>query len=183
MKHLSLAAALMLATGAATASAEVVSATPASFEVSSTVTVAAPLDTVWQTLTQPRTWWDKEHTYSGDSANLYLDRQATGCFCEKLVDKGSIEHARIVTIQPPRMLRLDGALGPLQAEAVTGTLTFTLEPEGEGTKVTVRYVVGGYMRAGGETLAPAVDQVLAHQLDLMKAAAEGAGQGPAPVAP
>lgn len=182
MNH-ALSAAAFALIGAPPASAEVVSAAPASFEVASTVTVAAPPDAVWRTLTQPRLWWDKEHTYSGDSANLYLDRQATGCFCEKLADKGSIEHARIVSIQPLRMLRLDGALGPLQAEAVTGTLTFTLEPEGAEIKVTMTYVVGGYMRAGGEALAPAVDRVMAHQLDLMKAAAEAAGQGPASASP
>ena len=41
------------------------------------------------------------------------------------------------------------------------------------------YVVGGYMRQGGETLAPLVDKVLGEQLTRLKAAAEA----PAPAAP
>ena len=132
---------------AAPGRAEVVKATPAGFEITEAVTIDAPIAQAWATLRSPQKWWDKEHTYSGDSANLYLDAQATGCFCERLKDKGSIEHAHIVYIQPPQMMRLVGALGPLQAEAVTGTLTFTLAPEGSNaTRVTLSYIVGGYVR-------------------------------------
>ncbi|MCM8730817.1 SRPBCC family protein [Hephaestia sp. GCM10023244] len=181
MRHASwaIALAVALAGGSTVASAEVVSVATDSFELKTELTIAAPLDTVWATLGAPQTWWDKDHTYSGDSANLYLDRQATGCLCERLPGKGSVEHARIVFSQPPRVLRLVGGLGPLQREAVTATLTFTLEPDGDGTRATLEYVVGGYMRGGGETLAPAVDQVLVHQLDLMKAAAEATAARPA----
>ncbi len=79
------------------------------------------------------------------------------------------------------MIRLTGALGPLQAEAVTGTLSFRLDPEGENaTRVTLVYIVSGFMRAGGEALAPKVDDVLGVQLDGLKAAAEAA---PPPVDP
>lgn len=159
---------------ASAAPAEVVQATASGFEIKQQVTIDAPLQQVWDTLRAPQRWWSHEHTYSDDSKNLYLDSQATGCFCERLPDaKGSVEHARIVYIQPPRMIRLDGALGPLQAEAVKGTLTFKLDPEGDNaTKVTMSYVVGGYVRAGADTLAPKVDEVLAVQLAGLKAAAE-----------
>ena len=155
---------LLLTTTPATA--DVIQATPAGFEIKQTVTVDAPISQTWDALRAPQKWWSKEHTYSDDSANLYLDTQATGCFCERLPEgKGSVEHARIVYIAPGRMIRLVGALGPLQAEAVTGTLTFRLDPEGrKATKVTLSYVVGGYVRAGADTLAPKVDEVLATQL-------------------
>ena len=70
------------------------------------------------------------------------------------------------------MMRLSSALGPLQAEAVVGTLTFKLDPEGSNaTKMTLDYVVSGYVSAGADTLAPKVDEVLGLQLAGLKAAA------------
>jgi uncharacterized protein YndB with AHSA1/START domain len=174
MRHTLLAIfALSLATPA---QAEVVQATPAGFELSQAITIDVPIARAWAALKLPQRWWDKDHTYSDDSANLYLDAQATGCFCEKLPDsKGSVEHAHIVYVAPGRMIRMVGSLGPLQAEAVTGTLTFKLDPEGDDkTRLTLSYVVGGYVRAGADTLAPKVDEVLALQLINLKTFAETA---------
>jgi uncharacterized protein YndB with AHSA1/START domain len=175
MNRFALLTALALLPLAAPANADVVQATPGGFEIKQVVTVDVPIAHAWETLRAPQKWWSKEHTYSDDSANLYLDAQATGCFCERMKDKGSVEHARIVYIAPGRMIRLVGALGPLQAEAVTGTLTFRLDPEGSNaTRVTLTYVVGGYVRAGADTLAPKVDEVLAVQMLGLKSAAEAA---------
>lgn len=169
----SIVALATLLAAATPARADVVAAGPDGFELTMTQTIDKPAAQVWETLRSPQKWWAKEHTYSDDSANLYLDSQATGCFCEKLPGRGSAEHARIVYSQPPRMLRLTGALGPLQAEAVTGVLTFRLEPEGEGaTKVTLTYVVGGRVRGGTEAMAVTVDRVLAQQMAGLKASAE-----------
>ncbi|OYY72549.1 SRPBCC domain-containing protein [Sphingomonas sp. 28-63-12] len=171
---------LLLATPAY---AEVLAVTPDSFDIEQSVTIDQPLPRVWDMLRNPQKWWDKAHTYSENSANLYLDGQATGCFCERLPGGGSVAHAQILYIQPPRMIRLSGALGPLQAEAVIGTLTFTLEAEGQGaTRVTVSYVVGGHIRGGAEAMAPTVDEVLAVQLIGLKSAAE-AGLPAPPAAP
>ena len=184
MKHILLAIAALSFT--APARAEVVQATPAGFELSQSITIDAPIARAWAALKLPQRWWDKNHTYSDDSANLYLDAQATGCFCEKLPEsKGSVEHARIVYVAPGRMIRMVGALGPLQAEAVTGTLTFKLDPEGDDkTRLTLSYVVGGYVRAGADTLAPKVDEVLAVQLLNLKTFAETAMPlAPAPKKP
>ena len=100
--------------------AEVKQATPAGFEIESTVTVAVPVDKAWEVLRAPQKWWNPEHTYSGDAAKLYLDAQATGCFCERMGEgatRGSVEHGHIVYVQPPRMIRMTSALGPLQAKA------------------------------------------------------------------
>ena len=172
MFRYALLAAPLLVLGAA-APAEVTQSSAAGFEITQAVTANAPIAQVWETLRAPQRWWDKEHTYSGDSANLYLDSQATGCFCERLPGKGSIEHAHIVYIQPPRMMRLTGGLGPLQAEAVNATLTFKLDPEGSNaTKITMTYVVGGYVRAGADMLAPKVDEVQTQQKNNLKTAAE-----------
>ena len=65
-----------------------------------------------------------------------------------------------------------GALGPLQAEAVTGTLNFDIAPTAQGARVTLTYGVGGYLPSGGAALAPAVDKVLLEQLQNLKRTAE-----------
>ena len=59
---------------------------------------------------------------------------------------------------------MSGALGPLQGEALNGTLTVTLVKTERGTRIDLEYVVGGYMRLKGEEIAPAVDAMLGQQL-------------------
>jgi uncharacterized protein YndB with AHSA1/START domain len=153
--------------------AEVADSSASGFTVTRTVTIGAPADAVWETLRAPQRWWVKEHTWSGDSANLYIDSQATGCFCEKLPGKGSVAHARLIYVDKPHMLRMEGAFGPLQAFPVTDVMTFELTPDGDtATKVKLSYAVGGYTPSGMEKMAAPVDGVLGEQLDALKAAAE-----------
>jgi uncharacterized protein YndB with AHSA1/START domain len=174
--------AVLLAGTAPSATADVVKAEATGFVVEKTVTIDASPDTVWETLRAPQRWWSKEHTWSGDSANLYIDSQATGCFCEKLPGRGSVQHARLIFVDKGKMLRMEGAFGPLQGEAIVATMTFELSPEGDkATKVKMTYVAGGYSPTGFEKLAPIVDGVLGTQLDGLKAAAEA--PPPAPVGP
>ncbi len=61
-------------------------------------------------------------------------------------------------------MRISGALGPLQAQAVTGTLTWTLKAVPTGTELTQSYVVGGYVSGGADKYAKVVDQVMSQQL-------------------
>lgn len=70
----------------------------------------------------------------------------------------------MICAQPGKVLRIDAALGPLQQEAVMGRLTFTLEPTGQGTRISMRYAVGGYRKNGLASLAPIVDRVIGEQL-------------------
>lgn len=171
MKLFTLLAALLLV--ASPAAAEVKSATDAGFEVSRTAIINATPMQIYQALGLPSRWWSKAHTYSGDSGNLTMAVTAGGCFCEKNpVNGAAIEHARVVYAQPGRMLRLRGSLGPLQAEAVTGTLTWELKAVPGGTEVRQTYVVGGYVRGGAALFAVPVDQVLGEQLAGLKAYAE-----------
>lgn len=146
------------------AQGEVVRRDMAGFVSEHRVQIAAPPERVWPVLVAPSRWWNGSHTYSGDAANLSLDPRAGGCWCEKLADGGSIEHMRVVYADPGKVLRMQGGLGPLQEGAVTGTMTVTLKPSGDGTEVTLRYVVGGYMEGGVTALAAPVDGVLAAQL-------------------
>ena len=159
---------------AAPAQAELVTATDAGFVISHTAEIPADRAAVWKMLIAPAQWWSSDHTYSGKAENLYLDAQATGCFCEKLPRPadapetqrmGSVEHMHIVYADPQRgVLRMTGGLGPLQAEAVSGVMTIALKPEGEGTRLTLRYVVGGAWQGKPAELGPLVDRVLGEQV-------------------
>ena len=96
---------------------------------------------------------------------MTLDARPGGCFCEAIPKgAGAIEHMRVVYVQPGATLRLQGGLGPLQAEAATGTLTWTLKAVPGGTEISQNYVAGGYIRGGADKMAPLVDQVLSQQL-------------------
>ena len=83
----------------------------------------------------------------------------------------------VILADPQRgVLRMSGALGPLQGEALNGTLTVTLTKTEAGTRIEFEYVVGGYMRMKTEEIAPAVDAVLGQQLaGLIKALAPALG--------
>jgi uncharacterized protein YndB with AHSA1/START domain len=135
------------------------------FVIERRVTVPAPPERAFAALGQVQNWWDPAHTYSGKSSNLTMGLNAGDCFCERIPsDGGSVEHGRVVYSRPASTLRLSAALGPLQSEAVNGTLTWTLKTVASGTEVTQTYVVGGYFRDGAEPLAPVVDQVMSTQL-------------------
>lgn len=168
-------AALAAATvAAAPARAEVAEQGDTGFVVRLTAATTASKAEAWRALIAPGQWWSSEHTWSGDAANLYLDAQATGCFCEKLPRPadapegqrmGSVEHAHIVNVDPQQgVLRMSGAFGPLQSEAVHGTLTIVVRPVDGGTLIAWEYVVGGYMRYKADDIAPLVDRVLGEQL-------------------
>src|SRR5262249_3111319 len=57
-------------------------------------------------------------------------------------------HMSVVHASPGKLLRLSGAIGPLQEAALTGTMTWNLAQAGGGTTVELSYTVGGF-RAGG----------------------------------
>lgn len=146
------------------------------FATQSSMEIAADAQTVHGLLVKPERWWNGAHTYSGDAANLRIDARAGGCFCETIPapagQAGSIEHGRVIAIMPGKQLRLSAALGPLQSEGVIGTLDFVIMPSGKGVRVTMTYVVGGYLRSGPARMAPLVDQVLSEQLQGLKRASE-----------
>ncbi|MEE4450701.1 SRPBCC family protein [Novosphingobium resinovorum] len=143
------------------------------FVVRHVAQVSATPEETWAVLVKPSVWWDSDHTWSGDAANLSLDARAGGCFCEilpneaspKASPRGGVEHMRVIYVERGRALRMAGALGPLQADAATGTLTVQLKPDGKGgTQLLLEYVVGGFTRTPFEKLAPAVDAMLAGQV-------------------
>jgi hypothetical protein len=145
--------------------AEIVSAAPAGFSVRQVIEApGVPPPTVWAALSDVAKWWDPEHTYSGDARNLSLDPTVQGCFCEKLGLYAGIEHARVVYAQPAKTLRLSGALGPLQEAAVTGSMTWQIDPAGGGSRITLTYNVGGFADRPLADWAPIVDETLGAQV-------------------
>jgi uncharacterized protein YndB with AHSA1/START domain len=145
------------------AQAEVKSATASGFVVESRAVVAVPPAVAYAMLTRVGAWWIPSHTYSGKGASLSLDPRAGGCFCESWAG-GSVEHGRVIAARPGQQLRLSGALGPLQGEALTGTLTWTLKPAPNGTEIVQTYSVAAYVAGGADKYASPVDQVMAQQL-------------------
>ena len=162
-----------LAAIATPAAAEVVKVHPSGFIVRHEVAVTADSKAVWLALINPDKWWRKEHTWSGDAANLSLAPSAGGCFCERIPEvdepgrftlEGSVEHMRVIQSQPEAALRLRGALGPLQSEPVTGILTIAITRiDGGGTRLVWEYNVAGYMRYEIPVISRAVDGVIGLQ--------------------
>lgn len=152
------------------AAAEVTDRTPAGFTVRTVVPIAATADRVFGALVQDiGMWWDSAHTFSGDAANLWLTPNPGGCLCETLANGGGVQHALVINVVPGELLRMTGALGPLQGSAVTGTLTwqFASSPQG-GVAATVTYAAAGYYPGGLDKIADAVDTVIGDQLRRLK---------------
>lgn len=201
MRTLSILAAVAAFTSVP-AYAEVTAQADNGFAVRHTVTVSTDPDATFAMLRTPAKWWDKDHSWTGNSENLYMDAQAGGCFCELIPNeattesgapqrtlRGSVQHMQIVYVDPGNMLRLSGALGPLQAEAVTGTMTISLKAIKGGTRLTFDYVVGGFMRTPMREMAGGVDAVVGAQASRLAMAlgplvgASDASMGPETVAP
>ena len=167
-------AAMLLA--ATPAQAEVTAKADNGFAVSHKVTVSVDPEAAFAMVRTPAKWWAKEHSWTGNSDNFYMDAQAGGCFCELIPNaattesgapqrtlRGSVQHMQILYVDPGRLLRLSGALGPLQSEAMTGTLTISFADIKGGTEMTFDYVVAGFMRTPVDQMAPVVDGMIGEQ--------------------
>ena len=166
MRALILGAIALVSTSA---SAEVVSASSNGFEVRQTVNLVVPPAVAFDAFRNVGAWWDPEHTYSGDSANLSLTLVPGGCFCERLPKGGGIEHMRVTYIEPGKHVVLTGALGPLLYEAVTGVMDVQVKTIAGGAQLTLDYKAAGFAKGGADKLAPAVDSVLAGQMKRYRA--------------
>lgn len=158
---------------AAPAQAEIVEVAAGGFVTRDTATVGADPQAVWLELISPGGWWNDAHSWSGDAANMTITPQGGGCFCERIPAKddgkivgldGSVQHMVVLQANPRNVLRMRGALGPLQSEPVSGVLTITLKPIKGGTRILWEYVVGGFMRYEPQVIAKAVDGVMSQQL-------------------
>jgi len=158
---------------AAPATAEVARSTDSGFLVRHRAAVHAAPDVAWRTLVERvGLWWHPDHTWFGDSTKLSIDPRPGGCFCESGPDGAGVQHLEVVFLQPQRLLRMRGALGPLQGSGLAGSLTWSFTPQDETTVVELTYSVGGFFEGGFASLAPGVDHVLGLQFERFVAFAE-----------
>src|SRR5262245_24302071 len=161
------ATALVVFAGTSGQSAPQVTST--GFLVKQETNIHAPAAKVYEALVgQIGLWWNPEHTYSHDAKNLSIDPRPGGCFCEKLPNGGGLEHLCVVYIAPGEVVRFSGALGPLQASGLAGSLTLKLTSSSDNTHLQLAYSVGGFIDGGFEKIAPAVESMLSDQLDRLK---------------
>jgi len=151
------------------AAAEVVDSAAGGFTVKTTLSIhAAPAEVYDHLIHDIGEWWSPDHTFSGNAANLRMEEEVMGCFCETLPNEGGVRHMEIVFFAPGRRLVLSGALGPLQSMAATGSMTIQLSAVEGGTRLEVVYAVAGYSPAGMNALAATVDTVLGQQFTRLK---------------
>ncbi len=167
MKYLAALALMFGSTGAAAAD---VHATANGFEVRETVSLVVPTDRAFDAFQNIGGWWDPEHAYSGDSANLSLILTPGGCFCERFPKTGGgVEHLRVAYVEPGKRVVLTGALGPLLYEATTGVMDVQVTRIAGGSQLILDYKVAGFANGGADKLATVVDGVLANQMKRYRA--------------
>lgn len=158
--------AIVCALAAAPAAGKVSNLGEHGFTVTHTAEVESEPFFVWRTMTSHiDQWWSKDHSWTGNAANLYMKVERGGCFCEKYPNGGEAEHLRIIHFVPGREIRFDGALGPLQSMAVNGRMIWNIEKTETGSRITFTYHVFGHPEGGLAGIAPAVDGVIGQQLE------------------
>jgi uncharacterized protein YndB with AHSA1/START domain len=162
---------VMALVAASPAHADISDSSEYGFTVRYKVTVNAPPEQVWSHLLDIAGWWDGNHSWSGSASNFTLDAHPGGCWCEKLPG-GGVVHQTVVYVDANKLLRLNGALGPMQGMGLTGVSTFALSPKDKGTLLDVSYIASGYRPGGLTAFAPTVDAVLGIQVKRLKAFAE-----------
>jgi hypothetical protein len=156
------AAALIVA--ATPAAAKVVDVKPTGFTIDNSVTVTASAGAAWKALVgHVDEWWPKAHSWFGKSGKFRIEPRVGGCFCETAGKRQAL-HMTISFVDPDRVLRMLGGLGPLQGMGLNGTMDWRLDPIDGGTRITLHYVVGGYTTEDLIKFAPIVDQVQGQQL-------------------
>lgn len=176
MKAASLLGVLALVCGPTVA--EMTAVSPAHLEVVHRAEVAATPAQVYAVLSQLPRWWNPQHSWSGDAANMSLDLQAGGCWCERWGDGASARHARVLQVIPGRLVLMEATLGPLIGLPVQGRFTMITAEQDGRTVVRLSYRVASAPEVGLDKIAPAVDQVLGEQFTRLKAMIE-TGKPPA----
>lgn len=148
------------------AQADVLDSGKLGFTVENSALVPVSPDQAWSALVNDiGLWWPADHTWFGDSKNLSIDARAGGCFCE-LDGPRQAKHLEVAHVAPGKLLRMLGALGPLQGMGLYGVLDWTFDAiNSKQTRITLRHRVSGYVTEDLPAFAPIVDRVQAQQLN------------------
>ncbi len=151
--------------GSVNAAGEVVNSAAGGFTVKHSVEINASAFRVYSSLvTGVAEWWSAAHTFSRDARNLSIDARPGGCFCERWKEGEGVRHMVVVYADAGRILRMSGALGPLQAMGVAGSMTWRMTETNGRTRLELTYGVGGYSPDGLDKLAVPVDSMLLEQI-------------------
>lgn len=150
---------------AAPLQAAVKDATAGGFTVENTVQVPVDAATAWKAAVDDvGRWWPRDHSWWGAESELTIEARAGGCFCERKGDQQAL-HMLVTFVDPGRLLRMTGGLGPLQGMGLHGALELRFAAiDGGGTTITLFYRAGGYTPDDLSKFAPVVDSVQALQL-------------------
>lgn len=144
--------------------AEVRDASPQGFTVENARVVGVDAASAWTALVQDiDRWWPKDHSWWGEESTLSIEPRAGGCFCERSGGREA-SHMRVALVNPGKLLRMTGGLGPLQGMGLHGAMEWRFEPVDDGTRITLWYRAGGYTPDDLSGFAPVVDRVQALQL-------------------
>ncbi|HTD04236.1 hypothetical protein [Undibacterium sp.] len=167
--------AVLLSAMAGNSAAEVVNVSPSGFLIKQEITVSLTPEQAYRALVNDvGSWWNSAHTYSGNAKNLSIDARPGGCFCEQLPNGGGVQHLAVVYAMPGKVLRMTGALGPMQGSGLAGSMTWQITAilgapsDKPASKMLMTYSLGGYMQGGFDNMAPAADGMLAEQLGRLK---------------
>lgn len=154
--------------------AEVADSQPNGFSLDQKINIQAAPDKVYAAFVDPAKWWSAGHTFSGDAKNMSFDAHPGGCWCETLPNGGGVLHMTIVHVDPGKLVRMRGALGPFQSTGMEGAMTVTFDKpkKGTGTDVELSYNLGGYVWGGYGALPAQADGVLNQQLRRLKSFVE-----------
>lgn len=155
----------LLLTAPLPAAAKVLDVSRNGFTLENSVTVPVDAATAWKALVdEVGRWWPADHTWTGKAGNLSIEPRAGGCFCE--IDGGhQALHMSIAHVQPEKLLRMLGGLGPLQGMGLSGTMEWRFAAaDGGGTTITLWYRAGGYTPDDISGFVPVIDRVQAQQL-------------------
>ena len=123
---------------------------------------------VWSALINDvDSWWPKDHSWWAQEGTFSIEPKAGGCFCETAGER-SAEHMHISFVDPGKLLRMTGGLGPLQGMGMVGALDWKFSEHNGKTVVTLTYTVQGFNKDGFEGLAPIVASVQNVQLNGLK---------------
>lgn len=108
-------------------------------------------------------WWPADHSWWGDASKLSISEKVGGCFCE-INGSQQAWHMTVAFVDPGKLMRMTGGLGPLQGMGLDGALEWRFAEEKGGTRITLWYRAGGYTPDDLTKFVPVVDQVQGLQL-------------------
>jgi opacity protein-like surface antigen len=156
--------ALMLASLAAPAQAEVKSSGPGHFEVESRDVVEAAPAEAYAMLGRISEWWNADHSYSGDASNLPRS-PGGGLLLRDASAGGRIDRTYARRLRAARRCAsLAGRAGAIAGGGGDGNAQLDFQSGRGRTEIVQNYAVAGHVRTGMEKLAVPVDRVMAEQL-------------------